>query len=87
MHPTPEQQEDFLDKVVPLAEELVSAENFTVRKGSAITRAINLAMGLAPRTRAEAQFRDKLLAMIAKTYPGDAYPVMCAKHHMPVTVH
>ena len=87
MNPTPEQQDDFLNKVVPLAERLVAAESFTVRSGNAITRAINLAMGLSPRTKAEAQFQDKLLAMVAMTYPGNEYPAMCPPQTTPVRVH
>lgn len=48
MHPTPEQQNDFLGKVLPLAEKVIAAEGFTNKRGNEMTRAINLAMGHQP---------------------------------------
>ena len=76
-HITEDDHKDFLTKVVPLAEAVVEAEKFTVRKGYALTRAINLAMGLTARNKAERQVQEILLAAIARKYPGKEYPALC----------
>lgn len=87
MQPTPEQQADFLEKVLPLAEKLVASENFAVRKGNPVSRAINLAMGLSPRSKTESRLQEQLLAMVAIAYPDDEYPTMCAPSKLATTVH
>jgi len=87
MHPTEQQQVDFLDKVLPLAERAVASENFVLKRGNAVSRALNLAMGLQPRKKAERQLQDVLLSMIALAHPRDEYPDMCAPPQALPSVH
>ena len=87
MNPTEQQQADFLNKVLPLAEEAIKATGFTTKRGNTMSRALNLAMGLQPRTKAERQFQEVLLSMIALTHPGEEYPDMCPPTMAQPTVH
>lgn len=86
-NPTSQQQNDFLTKVLPLAEKAIAAEGFTTKQGNPVPRAINLAMGLQPRTKAERQLQEVLLSMIARAHPGDEYPEMCAPAPAIPTLH
>jgi len=71
-HPNDNQQADFLQKVLPIAQALAEEHGQPFK-----SRHLNLACGIKPKSKKEAAFRDELLRRIWRSYPNDLYPAMC----------
>lgn len=78
--PSPEQRQDFLRKVMPIALRLSAAPEWN-ESGKPIddTRALNLSMGLTPRTKKERAFQQAIAREIWRAYPNDLFPEMAMK--------
>ena len=76
-HSTEIDREDFLKKVDPHVRFAVNFLGFQTSKANVEGRALGLAHGLLPQTRAEREFVRGFLAMLALRYGPNELPAMC----------
>lgn len=76
-HPTASDHTDFLRKVEPHVRFAVKYLGFETCRANVEGRALGLAHGLLPQTRAEREFVHSFLIMLALRLGPDEWPVMC----------